>query len=65
MKRRRLAVAGNVLVAIGAVQVAGALYFCWLGGLDGILSPVAAIAAMWPVAALLFFVGGRLRKVEA
>ena len=63
MKRQRLAAAGNVLMAIGTVQVAGALYFCWKGGLDGILSPVAAVAAVWPVAALLVFLGGRLRKV--
>ena len=50
-------------MAIGTVQVAGASYFCWKGGLDGILSPVAAVAAVWPVAALLVFLGGRLRKV--
>ncbi len=51
-------------MGIGAVQAGGALYFCWKGGLDGILSPVAAVAAVWPVATLLMFLGGRLRKVS-
>ena len=65
MKRRHLAMAGTLLMGIGAVQAGGALYFCWRGGVDGILSPVAAVAAVWPVAALLVFLGGRLRKGEA
>jgi hypothetical protein len=64
MKRKHLAMAGTLLIGIGAVQVAGALYFCWKGGLDGVLSPVAAVAAVWPVAGLLVFLGGRLRKVS-
>ena len=65
MKRRHLAMAGTLLMALGAVQAGGALYFCWKGGMDGILSPVAAVAAVWPVATLLVFLGGRLRKVSA
>ena len=51
-------------MAIGAVQFGGALLFCLGGGMDGLLSPVAAVAAVWPIAALLLFLGGRLRKVE-
>ncbi len=51
-------------MAIGAVQFGGALYFCLGGGIDGILSPVAAVAAVWPIATLLLFLGGRLRKLE-
>lgn len=65
MKRQRLALAGNILMGIGSVQVAGALYFCLKGGMDGILSPVAAVALVWPVAAVLVFLGGRLRRLEA
>lgn len=56
--------AGTLLIGIGAVQAGGALYFCWKGGVDGILSPVAAVAAVWPVATLLVFLGGRLRRVS-
>ena len=56
--------AGTALMAIGAVQVSGTVYFCWTGGMEGILSPVAAVAFAWPVAALLMFLGGRLRQVE-
>ena len=55
--------AGTILITIGAVQLSGALYFCWTGGIDGILSPVAAVTAVWPVAALLVFLGGRLRRI--
>ena len=56
--------AGTALMAIGAVQVSGALYFCWIGGMEGILSPVAAAALVWPLAALLMYLGGRLRRIE-
>jgi hypothetical protein len=61
-RMRGLSLAGTVLMGIGAVQLGGALYFCFRGGIDGILSPVAALAAIWPVAAILLFVGGRLRR---
>jgi hypothetical protein len=61
-QRRGLAWAGAVLMGIGAVQAGGALIFCFRGGIDGILSPVAALAAIWPVAAILLFVGERLRR---
>ncbi|MBL8235860.1 MAG: hypothetical protein JNM66_00470 [Bryobacterales bacterium] len=63
MKTQRLAMAGTALMGIGAVQLLGALYFCWAGGMDGVLSPVAAVAVVWPVAALLWFLGRRLRRV--
>jgi hypothetical protein len=63
MKTQRLAMAGSALIGIGAVQLAGALYFCWAGGMDGVLSPVAAVTLVWPLAALLMFLGGRLRRV--
>jgi hypothetical protein len=62
MKRQRLAMAGTVLMGIGGVQVAGAVYFCFKGGVEGIVSPVAAVAAIWPVAALLVYLGGRMRS---
>jgi hypothetical protein len=65
MERKRvrgLAMAGTVLMGIGAVQLGGALIYCFRGGVEGILSPVAAIAAVWPVAALLLFLGGRMRR---
>lgn len=61
-RSRGLVRAGNVLIAIGAVQVLGATYFCWSGGMEGRLSPVAAVAAIWPVAALLLFLGSRMRR---
>lgn len=56
--------AGTMLMVMGAVQVSGALYFCWIGGMEGILSPVTAVTFAWPVAALLMFLGERLRQVE-
>ena len=52
------------MMAIGAVQLGGALYFCFIGGMEGILSPVAAVTLVWPLAALLLFLGWRLRRVE-
>jgi hypothetical protein len=61
---RGLRFAGTALMAIGAVQVSGALYFCWIGGMEGILSPVTAVLMGWPVAALFLFLGERLRRVE-
>ncbi len=61
-RNRGLAWAGTALIGMGAVQAGGALYLCVGGGVDGILSPVAAVAAAWPVAALLCFLGGRLRQ---
>jgi len=61
---RGLRLAGTVLMAIGAVQAGGALYFCWIGGMEGVLSPVAAIAAIWPVVALLLFLGRGLSRIQ-
>jgi len=60
MKTKRLAMAGNLLIGIGLVQAGGAVYFCVRGGMEGMLSPVAAVAAIWPVAALLLFLGVRM-----
>jgi len=59
---RKLAMAGTILMGIGGVQFAGAAYFCWVGGMEGVLSPVAAVAAIWPVASLMLFLGGKLRR---
>ena len=64
MKRQRLIMAETALRAIGDVQLGGALYFCWIGGMEGILSPLAAVALVWPVVALLLFLGWRLRRTQ-
>ena len=39
MKRQRLIMAETALRAIGDVQLGGALYFCWIGGREGISVP--------------------------
>lgn len=52
-------------MAAGFVQAGGAVYFCWTGGMEGMLSPVAAVAAVWPVAALLLYLGVRMRRNRA
>ena len=61
--QRRLRLAGDLLMAIGAVQVGGGLYLCW-AGMDGDISPLTVVMMGWPVAALFMYLGGRLRSVE-
>lgn len=69
MKGRRhrsgIAWAGTALMGLGLVQLGGIVYFCAQGGMEDVVSPVTAAAMGWPVAALLVYLGGRMRKAES
>lgn len=58
---RALVWAGAVLMLLGLLQAAGAVYVCWQGGVEGVLSPPAVLVAATPMAALFLFLGFRLR----
>lgn len=62
-RSRGLVWAGNALIGLGLVHAGGAAYFCWTGGLEGILSPAAAVAAGWPIAAVFLYLGSRMRRI--
>ena len=53
------------MMGLGLVQLGGIVYFCAQGGMEDVVSPVTAAAMGWPVAALLVYLGGRMRKAES
>lgn len=61
MEKRALVWAGHLLMGIAGWQLAGLAWFCWAGGIEGMVSPVAAFAVVWPIAALLGYIGWRMR----
>ena len=66
--RRRskgIAIAGTALIGLGLVQLGGIVYFCARGGMEDVVSPVTAAAMGWRLAALLVYLGGRMRRAES
>jgi len=61
MEKRALVWAGYLLMGIAGSQLAGLAWFCWTGGIEGMVSPVAAVAVVWPIGALLGYIGWRMR----